>query len=171
MCGVLVGVRSVMTRRGKMLFAVLDDGTAQVEIAVFKELYDQHRQSLREDQLIIVQGKVSNDDYTAGLRIVAEAIYDLPSARQARATSLCIHLNSRADAAHLRQMLHSFRVTPENGLRGVPVMVVYTKQQALCTVRLGEEWRVCMADALLKQLKDWAGLDGLEITYECNPCA
>ena len=57
MCGVLAGVRTMMTRRGKMVFAVLDDGTAQVEISVFNELYEKHRNRLREDQLIIVQGK------------------------------------------------------------------------------------------------------------------
>ena len=86
MCGVLAGVRTMMTRRGKMVFAVLDDGTAQVEISVFNELYEKHRNRLREDQLIIVQGKVSNDDYSGGMRVVADQLYDLQLAREARAS-------------------------------------------------------------------------------------
>src|SRR5690606_30484972 len=54
--GVLAAVRPRMTRRGKMLYALLDDGSAQIEVAVFNELYEQHRLRLKEDQLIIVQG-------------------------------------------------------------------------------------------------------------------
>ncbi|KOQ44442.1 DNA polymerase III subunit alpha, partial [Achromobacter xylosoxidans] len=106
MCGVLASVRVMMTRRGKMVFAVLDDGTAQVEISVFNELYEKHRNRLREDQLVIVQGKVSNDDYSGGMRIVAEQLYDLQLAREARAKSLRVKLNGGADAARLRQMLN-----------------------------------------------------------------
>ena len=58
----------------------------QVEISVFNELYEKHRNRLREDQLIIVQGKVSNDDYSGGMRVVADQLYDLQLAREARAS-------------------------------------------------------------------------------------
>src|SRR3546814_5532119 len=61
-----------MTRRGKMLYAVLDDGSAQVEVAIFNELYEQHRNRLKEDRLVIIHGKVSNDDYSGGLRVRSE---------------------------------------------------------------------------------------------------
>jgi len=165
MCGVLAGVRTMMTRRGKMVFAVLDDGTAQVEISVFNELYEKHRSRLREDQLIIVQGKVSNDDYSGGMRIVADQLYDLQLAREARAKSLRVRLNGQADAGRLRQMLNPFRAEPENGVPGVPVDIVYGRDNFLCTVRLGEEWRVRMADTLLENLSAWAKPDGVEVTY------
>ena len=162
MCGVLAGVRTMMTRRGKMVFAVLDDG-AQVEISVFNELYEKHRNRLREDQLIIVQGKVSNDDYSGGMRVVADQLCDLQLARE-RAQSLRVKLNGGADAARL-QLLNPFRAEPENGIPGVPVDIVYTKNNFLCTVRLGEEWRVRMADALFGNLNAWTKPDGVEVTY------
>src|SRR3546814_1051922 len=104
-----------MTRRGKMLYAVLDDGSAQVEVAIFNELYEQHRNRLKEDRLVIIHGKVSNDDYSGGLRVSAESVFDLQLAREARARSLRITLNGNADAARLRQMLNPFRAEPENG--------------------------------------------------------
>jgi len=165
MCGVLAGVRVMMTRRGKMVFAVLDDGTAQLEISIFNELYEKHRNRLREDQLIIVQGKVSNDDYSGGIRIVAEQLYDLQLAREARARSLRVRLNGQADADRLRQMLNPFRAEPENGVPGVPVDIVYQKDDFQCTMRLGEQWRVRMADTLLDNLAAWTKPDGVEITY------
>ena len=165
MAGVLAGVRTQMTRRGKMLFAVLDDGTAQVEISVFNELYEQHRSRLREDQLLVVLGKVSNDEYSGGMRIVADSLYDLQLAREARARCLRICLNGNADAAKLRQLLNPFRAEPENGIPGTPVEIAYARDDARCTVRLGEDWRVRMADALFERLSDWTQPGDIEVAY------
>jgi len=161
--GVLSAVRVKMTRRGKMLYATLDDGSAQVEVAIFNELYEQHRNRLKEDKLIIVHGKVSNDDYSGGLRVSAEAVYDLQLVREARARALCITLNGDADTDRLRQWLNPFRAEPENGVPGVPVEVRLRRDDFLCTVRLGEDWRVRMADVLLDTLEDQA--DDVEIAY------
>ncbi|GAB2915629.1 DNA polymerase III subunit alpha [Paralcaligenes sp. KSB-10] len=163
--GVLTSMRPKMTRRGKMLYAVLDDGSAQVEVAIFNELYEQHRQRLKEDRLIIIQGKVSNDDYSGGFRVSAESIFDLQLAREARARTLRITLNGNADAVRLRQMLNPFRAEPENGVPGVPVEILLKRHDFLCTLRLGEEWRVRMADTLFEQLNGWVEPDGVEIRY------
>jgi DNA polymerase-3 subunit alpha len=165
LAGMLVEVRTQMTRRGKMVFAVLDDGTAQVEVSVFNELYEIHRAKLREDQLLIVQGKVSNDDYSGGMRIVAEALFDLQMARESRARALRISLNGNADATRLRELLNPFRAEPENGLPGTAVEVVYARDNACCTVRLGQEWRVRVPDMLIEQLAQWAGEPCVQLEY------
>ena len=144
MCGVLAGVRTMMTRRGKMVFAVLDDGTAQIEISVFNELYEKHRGRLREDQLLVVQGKVSNDEYSGGMRIVASGT--TCSWRARRAPSRCASGSTARPTRRACQLLNPFRAEPENGVPGVPVDVVYRRNNFLCTVRLGEDWRVRMAE-------------------------
>ena len=47
----------------------------------------------------------------------------------------------------------------------MPVDIVYTRNNFLCTVRLGEEWRVRMADTLLENLNAWTKPNGVEVTY------
>ena len=61
-----------MTRRGRMMVVMLDDGSAQLEISVFNELFDRHRDKLKEDALLIVQGKAQKDEFSGGLRVTAE---------------------------------------------------------------------------------------------------
>ncbi len=165
MAGVLAGVRTMMTRRGKMLFAVLDDGTSQLEISIFNELYEQNRHRLREDQLLIVQGKISNDEYSGGMRIVADTLYDLQLARETRAQSLRITVNGNADAQTLKRLLNPYRAEPENGYPGTRVDVFYARDDACGTVRLGEEWRVRMSDTLIEQLNAWTQPYPVEIQY------
>ncbi len=165
MSGVLASVRTQMTRRGKMLFAVLDDGSAQFEISIFSELFEQHRNKLREDQLLVVHGKISNDEYSGGVRIVADSLFDLQAAREAHVRSLRIKLNGNADSRRLRQLLNPFRAEPENGLPGTPVEVCYARNDAQCIVRLDESWRVRLSETLIQQLGAWVQPDSVELTY------
>ena len=79
--GIVAAQRPQMTRRGKMVFVTLDDGSAAVEVSVFNELFEAQRRLIRDDELLVVPGKVSRDDYSGGQRIVAERLPDLASAR------------------------------------------------------------------------------------------
>lgn len=164
--GVLSGVRVRMTRRGRMMIAALDDGSAQVEVTIFNEVFEQNRQRLKEDQLIIIKGKVSFDDYSGGLRITADEIYDLQLAREARARSLRLLLTEpNYNTEKLYQLLNPFRAEPENNIPGVAVELALDNSQYECQVRLGAEWRVRLADVMLENLEQWLGADAVEINY------
>ncbi|HLS51502.1 MAG TPA: DNA polymerase III subunit alpha, partial [Burkholderiaceae bacterium] len=163
--GVIAAIRPRMTRRGRMVFVVLDDGSAQLEVAVFNELYEANRSRLREDALLIVRGKVSNDDYTQGLRVSADEIQDLQTAREARAKALRITIDSALDSSRLARLLNPFRAEPENGIDGVAVELELLRADFQCRVRLGEEWRVRMSPDLLNNLAQWVEPDHIEIAY------
>lgn len=164
--GVLSGVRVRMTRRGRMMIATLDDGSSQVEVTIFNELFELNRQRLKEDQLIIVKGKVSFDDYSGGLRVTADEIYDLQLAREARARSLRLRLKQEQyDTAKLYQLLNPFRAEPENHIPGVAVELALDNMHYECQVRLGQEWRVRLAETMLEQIEEWLGTDAVEINY------
>ena len=163
--GVLASVRPRMTRRGRMLYAVLDDGSAQVEVAIFNELYELHRNRLKEDKLVIVHGKVSNDDYSGGLRVSADDLYDLQLAREARARALRITLNGDADVQRLRQVLDPFRAS-DNEAPGVRVEVCLERDSYKCVLRLGDDWRIRMADDMFDELHGWVSSESVEIAYQ-----
>lgn len=163
--GILSGVRVRMTRRGKMLYATLDDGSAQLEVAIFNELFEEHKHRLREDQLVIIQGKVSHDDYTGGLRVSADAIFDLQLAREARATNLRITVDETLDIETLYAQLNPYRAEPENNILGVPVEVLLQQLDYECVVKLGTEWRVRLADSMLERLEAWSSASEVEIFY------
>src|SRR5207244_5758518 len=68
MAGVVAQARMQMTRRGRMMVVTLDDATAQVEITVFNELFEKSRDKIREDALLVVEGKAQGDEIAGGLR-------------------------------------------------------------------------------------------------------
>ena len=166
LAGIAVSLRTQMTRRGKMLILLLDDATAQVEVVIYNELYEQHRHLLRDDALLVIEGKVNRDDYSGGVRITAERIYDLAGARTRFAQGLRLACNGQCQGQagsgrKLGELLAPYRV--EAG--GCPVWVDYHNQRASCRVRLGEDWQVRLDDRLIESLGHWLEPAAVQVVY------
>jgi DNA polymerase III subunit alpha len=166
LAGIVVSLRTQMTRRGKMMILLLDDATAQVEVVIFNELYEQNRHLLKDDTLLVIEGKVNRDDYSGGLRVTAEKIYDLAGARTRFAQGLRLACNGECHAQSssgrkLAELLAPYKV--QEG--GCPVWVDYRNQDATCRVRLGEGWRVRLDDHLLESLGGWLRPEAVSVIY------
>jgi DNA polymerase-3 subunit alpha len=167
LAGVVVATRTKMTSRGKMAFVVLDDASAQVEVVIGNELFMANQVLLKEDQLLFVEGKVSNDDFTGGLRVNARRLMDVASARSAYASQLRISCNGQADAVRLRELLQPYcsRARREDASPGCPVQVDYRNRDARCELSLGADWRVELHDDLLAGLRAWLSDENVKILY------
>jgi DNA polymerase-3 subunit alpha len=162
MAGIVVAARTQMTRRGRMMVVMLDDGTAQVEISVFNELFEKHRDKLKEDSLLVVAGKVQSDEFSGGLRVSADELMDLETLRSRHASLLKLSLNGRADARRLQQVLGPYRAT---GNGSCQVLVEYENGTALCKLALGESWRVRPDTRLISELGAWLAPENVELVY------
>ena len=161
LAGIVVSLRTQMTRRGKMLILLLDDATAQVEVVIFNELYEQNRHLLKEDALLVIEGKVNRDDYSGGLRVTGERIYDLAGARTRFAQGLSLACNGQSNGRKLKELLEPYRA----GEDGCPVWVDYRNHDARCRVRLGDDWRVRLDDRLIESLGDWLEPAAVQVVY------
>ena len=165
LAGIVTATRTQMTRRGKMIVVTLDDGTAQVEMTVFNEVFEAERAKIREDDALIVEGKVSRDDFNGGLRVVADKLMTLAEARGRYAKVLRVALNGKVSRDNtatekLRALLAPYRNGP------CPVRVRYCNAQAECEMPLGEAWRVRLDDELLTGLQQWLQAENVEVVYQ-----
>ena len=159
LAGLVVGLRTQMTRRGKMLFIQLDDGTAMVEVSVFNELYDAERHKIVTDEVLVVEGKVSYDDFSGGNRVVADKLLTLGEARARFAKHLLLKMVSGQDPRKLKALLQPFAPGPAE------VRVDYCGPAAECQFRLGPGLRVRLEDDLLEALKAWLQPESVRIVY------
>jgi len=160
LAGIVYAQRTQMTRRGKMAFISLEDGIARIEVSVFSELFDAHKDILKEDQLLIIEAKVSKDDYSGGFRVIAESLLDLAGARTRFAKLLRLSCMAPANTDKLRDILSGYR--DEAGCR---VRIGYSNTTASCELELGEDWRVKLKDNLLVSLADCIGSENSTIQY------
>ncbi|MBS0368667.1 MAG: DNA polymerase III subunit alpha [Proteobacteria bacterium] len=167
MAGVVMEVRAKMTARGKIAFVLLDDGTTPREVSVFSEVFDNNRQRIVVDEVLVVEAKVSNDDFSGGLRIVADKLLTLGEARGRFAKALQLRLNGEigeaggavAAAERLASLLQPFREGE------CPIRVRYRNANAEGDVPFGPNWRVRPDDSLLESLRDWLPPEAVEVLY------
>jgi DNA polymerase-3 subunit alpha len=167
LAGVVMDVRTKMTGRGKMAFVVLDDGSQVREVSVFSEIFDAQRSKIVTDEVLVVEGKISNDDFTGGLRIVADKLMTLGEARSRFARALQLTVNGEvrraggavAAADRLETLLAPFR----DG--ACPIRLRYRNEQAEADLPFGEGWRVRLDDTLLDSLREWLPPEAVEVLY------
>jgi DNA polymerase-3 subunit alpha len=149
LAGIVVSLRTQMTRRGKMAFVMLDDGDGNIEVPIFNELFERHRDWLKEDRLLLVEGKVGRDDYSGGLRVQVDRLFDLTSARTQYARQLLLTVQQGMSADQLQAQLR-----PYCDAAGCPVRVSYHLPNAVAELELGAAWKVVLHDTLLGSLRE-----------------
>ena len=162
--GYITAIKNVYTKSGKRMAIVnLEDGSGKLEVVFLAKMYSSSSELLIADQLLVVEGEVSADDFSGGLRMVADAAWTLAQCRNRFVKRLVLKLqpqqcsNSLMD--ELKQCLEP--VTPE----GCPVCVRYLKDDAAVDVMLGAKWRVIVSDQQLTQLGNLIGRDAVALEY------
>lgn len=161
--GLVIAMRTMITKRGdRMAFITLDDQTARVEIAVFPDTLQECREMLGTDQVLVIQGDVSIDDYTGGVRMSAKRILSLDQARQTFARSLKITIESRVLQEGMLDKMQAIL----QGHRGImPVICHYQNATASSELTLDKHFFVKPSDGLLYQLQELFGQDKVYFSY------
>lgn len=191
--GIIASLRTQMTQRGKMLIALVDDGTGQCEVTVFNEQYEANKALFKEDELLVVQGQARNDAFTGGIRFTVDTVMDLERARSRYAQAVKVRMNGNADAGVLKRVLQAHSPPPAQdvpaaapagagraGARGASadagrqrpsaplglnVQIAYSTDRAQGDLRLGDDWRVRPSDDLLAALRSEFAGSVVEIVY------
>ena len=162
--GVITGIRTQMTQRGKMLIVLVDDGTAQIEMTVFNELFDANRHMFKEDELLIATGNARHDTFTGGVRFTAESVLDLVAARGRFAEAVALSFNGNASLQRLRELLTP-HLAGEAGGPGLPVRVSYAAASAQCEAILGRQWAVTPSDEALASFREALSSENVSMVY------
>ncbi|MFZ6754581.1 DNA polymerase III subunit alpha [Undibacterium sp. Dicai25W] len=159
-CGIITGLRTQMTQRGKLMVVTLDDSTAVVEVTVYSELMEEFKSLLKEDEFLAVLGKVSEDRFSGGLRISAEKVMDIGRARVQFSQGLRLTLTDKADTKKLQELLK-----PHLNAEGCPVLINYKNATASAELYLSDQWRVNPDDNLRLNLGEWLSPKNVTIDY------
>ncbi|HUW26788.1 MAG TPA: DNA polymerase III subunit alpha [Gallionella sp.] len=159
LAGIVAGLRIQQTRRGRMAVVTLDDGGAQVEMTVFSEEYERSKPWIREDELLVVRGKASMDEYSGNVRVSGEELFDFASARSHFAQQLALRCNGGVSVAQLKKLFTPYR----DGK--CPVQIHYRSHDASCQLCLGEPWQLTLHDDLLHDLRETLQAENVKVVY------
>lgn len=161
--GLVVDIRVMKTKKGaSMAIVSLDDRTGRIDVAVFPEAFDKHKELLLKDSLLILTGKVSHDEYSGGLKMSTDNVIGLIQARAERARGLRVQVNYQ-QTAYLKQL--NKVLEPHRSDNGCPIIIEYQRVDASAELVLGNQWRVTPNDELLDELKAELGTQKVSLMY------
>jgi DNA polymerase-3 subunit alpha len=151
-------VQSVRRRGNRGGFVALEDHTGRIEASLFDETWALYADMLHKDEIIVVEGRVSKDNFSGGYRMVAQKVTPLSDAKSRFATGLQISL--RGPDEQLCPKLQSTFAPYQNG--STTVWLDYSNKRARVRLKLGEEWTVNACEELV------AALGELEMVNEAR---
>ena len=161
--GLIVNLRVMKNKKGdKMGFITLDDRSGRIEASLFAEAFNSAQALLQTDALVVVEGEVSNDDFSGGLRLRAKRVMSLEEARTGLAESLRLKVASSALQGDRLRWLAEL-CSRHRG--ACPITMDYSCDDARAQLQFGESWRIEPADSLIQALRDQFGRDNVFLHY------
>jgi DNA polymerase-3 subunit alpha len=165
--GFVAGLKTLRTKNDKVMAIVtLEDRSGRIDVTVFSEVYGEVREKLVKDQLMIIEGEVSIDNFSGNYRVEAKKILSMQEAREIYAKYLQIKIDER-QGGQLDSMLTELTavIKPHCGGK-CSVSIDYFCNNARCELLLGDEWRVHPSDDLMNKLKKFIGENNVQMVYD-----
>ena len=170
--GIVSDLRVINGQRGKLAIFKLDDKSGVIEATADEALINANKLTLKDDELLIMEGKVQPDRFSGGLRLQVNRIWDLPTARAKFARYLKVAVNGKAP--DLERMVREFPPKKEESeqgtlLRGLPVRYALWRESedlnVSAEIELGERAKFFPSDAALASWIAQAHAGDAQIVY------
>jgi len=147
-CALVTGVRRIMTKSGKKLAIIgTEDATGSLDIVVFSEVFEPQQANVVTGQMLVIEGELSQDKYTGGVKMLATMLYRVDEARTRFAKCLALTLTS-ADEAMSLSLQALLTAHPGKCV----VQIRYSNAEASAAINLASRWCVTPCDELLEKL-------------------
>ena len=174
LAGIVTDMRQINGMRGRVAIFKLDDGSEAVEAVASEALIDANKDTLREDELVVVQGKVQVDRFGGGgLRLNINQVWDLAAARArfGRFLSMALPDTAPAGMRPLAELVNTWparKVDTEQGelTQGLGLRLQINRPAAIAEIDLGDAGRFWPTDEALARCKALAHDGRAAIVYE-----
>jgi DNA polymerase III subunit alpha len=159
----VAGLVLEIRRRPNRVTLILDDRSARLEVSLYEEIYQQHRDIIVKDAILIIEGTLRFDDFIEAWRLQAKSLMDIDRARERFARRLWLRWSEEFDGP---QGLNRFEQMLRPYLRGpCGVSVVVSRPDYSGRLNLADTWSVRASRELLDKLTALVGRDGWYLVY------
>ena len=159
---VLAGMVSAIRKRGQRGgFVAIEDHTDRMEVALFDETGTLYAEMLNKDEIIVVEGRVANDDFSGGIKMTAQKVMTLAEAKTHFAKGVQVAL--RGPDESVVSALQSAFMPYQSG--STPVWINYSNGRARARLELGSDWQLKACEELIAALNDLEQVSDARLVY------
>lgn len=149
-CGLVRGIRRILTKRGKKLAIVsLEEAHGEVDLVVFSEIMEKVKTPVQAGQILVIEGELSHDEYNGGVKVTASALYSIAEARCRFARCIALSLTHQDEP-----MLDDLQAVLKTFPGECAVQIQYTNAHVKAALNLPLAWSVTPSDELLHRLTE-----------------
>ncbi len=173
LAGIVSDFRVINGQRGKLALFRLDDKSGVIEASADEALLNKHRDVLKDDEFVVLSGRLQLDHFSGGLRVKVQQVWDLAAARCRFGKYLSVNTGERL--LDLGRILQDFPPKVEaleegevtQGLRVRMSMHCRSSdgQVATAEVQLGDNCLFYPSDAALLAWEAGAGVGNASVVY------
>ncbi|MBB1334548.1 DNA polymerase III subunit alpha [Pseudoalteromonas sp. SR44-5] len=156
--GLVIAARTLVNKKGNRWGLVtLDDKSARIDVRLFPEQFEMYQDMLQINNILVISGQVSFDNFSGGITMTARDICTIAQAREKRIKAIKMTLNMVQIEANFFDKLQ--KVLEPYKFGTCPIKVYYQRPDALAQLTLGTEWCVTPSDDLIHKLSLMAAQD------------
>jgi DNA polymerase III subunit alpha len=159
----VAGLVLEIRRRPNRVTLILDDRSARLEVSLYEETFQQHRDIIVKDAILIVDGTLRFDDFIEAWRLQAKTLMDIDRARERFARRLWLRWPAEFDG---QDGMNRFEQVLKPHLRGpCGISVAVNRPDYSGRLNLPDTWSVHPSRALLDKLTALVGREGWHLVY------
>jgi DNA polymerase-3 subunit alpha len=159
----VAGLVLEIRRRPNRVTLILDDRTGRLEVSLFEETFQQHRDIIVKDAILVVDGSLRYDDFIEAWRLQAKTLMDIDRARERFARRLWLKWPAAFDGPSGMNRFEEMLKPYTRGPCGVSVVV--SRSDYSGRLNLGDAWSIRPTRELLDKLSAVVGRDGWHLVY------
>ena len=153
LAGIVSDVRVINGQRGKLIIFRLDDKTKSLDATVDESLFNANKETLKDDELVVLQAIPQPDRMSGGLRLKVQRVWNLAQARCRFGKHLRVEVRDRMP--NLPQLIEQYppkREWAEEGERvqGLKVVLHVVRDQAEADIALDDRAMFYPSEAALQ---------------------
>ncbi|MEO8062717.1 MAG: DNA polymerase III subunit alpha [Pseudomonadota bacterium] len=162
---VIAGVLEELRKRGPRTEILLDDDSGRIAVGFYDETFQQYREILVKDSLLLIEGKLRFDEFANTWVLRANKVSELERLREKEARRIVLKVKS-TDTLPLDR-LQAVLAQYKGG--GCHVAVQFFGAGAKGTYSFGAEWNVRPTPALIEDLEKLLGRGRIAVLYSPPP--
>ena len=173
LAGIVSDFRVINGQRGKLGLFRLDDKSGVIEASADEALLNTYRNQLKEDEFVVMMGRLQLDHFSGGLRVKVQQVWDMAGARARFGKYLHVVVGDKSpEVPRLVQEFPPCREESEQGtvLHGLRVRMgvrcVAEQGAAVAELQLGDASRFYPTDVALAAWSAQVGTGSAVVIYE-----
>lgn len=159
----VAGLIMDLRKRGNRVSVVLDDDTGRMEVSLFSEAFQEFRDLLVKDEIVVISGALRYDDFIGAWTVNVKKVLHIDRVIESRARSMLLRLSPNGRGEQLLAELHDVLLPHREG--NCDVAVQYYGDAASARLKLGPEWSVRPSRELRDKLSELLGANNVRLLY------